>query len=450
VEDPTAGRSRRAKPLLHAIAAPPGTALARWLARTRPPHCELRPLVGPTSLPVARVSAPVEQLEEASDGLPEGAARAEAIAVRLRRAGVELDWGPPIVFPDLPALLDLARTRGASSVEIVRADPSLLTEMHIGACFHSYWRARILRRALCRLGLPPSGRRTPARFVQVAMDAAFWAGVRSAATAAEWDRLVTSSYVVLYYHRIAGERVPGFEHLDVHPRRFEQQLRLLRLLGLRPLAPEELVEFHSEPSSTIAGRRYILAADDGIADAVAAFTRHADLDPQMFVCTGHVGSTSSWSDGAPVAGWDELRELAAAGGHVGSHSRGHVPLTELPPADLAGELGGAVRDLDEHLPRFARLLAYPHGIHDERVRKAAIEAGYRAAFTTEPGRNGAGTDAYCLRRIELKDWDGAFAVAWVALTGEPLPWVIERARRRLKGVRATRRDARAPRGTAPC
>jgi len=47
-------------------------------------------------------------------------------------------------------------------------------------------------------------------------------------------------------------------------------------------------------------------------------------------------------------------------------------------------------------------------VHDQRIRSAAIEAGYEAAFTTKPGRNGAGTDLYCLRRIELKDWDGAF------------------------------------------
>ena len=107
-------------------------------------------------------------------------------------------------------------------------------------------------------------------------------------------------------------------------------------------------------------------------------------------------------------GWEELRELGRSGGHIGSHSRRHTPLTELAPDVLEAELAGALRDLDSHLSRFTRFLAYPHGVHDQRVRSAAIEAGYEAAFTTKPGRNGAGTDLYCLRRIELKDWDGAF------------------------------------------
>lgn len=430
------------------MAAPAGSALARWLGRTQVPHGDLRPLVGPFAPPVVRVSAPAELLDDASHGLPEGAPKPEAVAVRLRRAGVVLESGPPCVVPDLPALVRLSRARGASSVELVRADPSLLTEMQIGASFNAYWRRRVLRRALCRLRLPRSGRWAPPPLVHAAADAAFWAGVRSVATSQEWDRFVKSSYVVLYYHRIAGARIPGHGHLDVHPRRFERQLRVLHLLGLRQLSPDELLAFHSDPNATIAGRRYVLAADDGIADTVAAFRRHGHLHPQVFVCTALVGAKSWWSDGAPLARWEELRALDALGGHIGSHSRSHAPLTELAPHVLAAELGEALRDLEEQLPRFTRLLAYPYGIHDEGVRAAAIEAGYRGAFTTEPGRNGAGTDVYCLRRIELKDWDGAFVLLWTTLTGEPLPWLWERVRRRLKGARATRRDARTPRGNA--
>lgn len=445
----TPGREAPRRALLHSIAAPPGSALARRLERPQSPYGALRPLVGPFPRPVLRVSAPAEELDEASSGLPDGAAKAEAVAVRLRRAGVELRWGPPCVIPDLPSLVRLSRARGASSVELVRADPSLLTEMQIGACFHAYWRVRVLRRALCRLGLPRSGKWSPAPFAQTAIDGAFWSGVRSVATSREWERLVKSSYLVLYYHRIAGEHTPGHAHLDVHPRTFERQLRLLRLLGLRPLSPDELLAFHWDPEATLEGRRYVLAADDAIADAVTAFRRHGDLHPQMFVCTEYAGGTSWWSDDAPVAGWEELRALDTAGGHVGSHSRGHTPLTELDPHRLEAELAGALHDLAAQLPRFTRLLAYPHGAHDERVRTAAIEAGYRAAFTTEPGRNGAGTDPYCLRRIELKDWHGATALLWIVLTGELLPWFWERIGRRFTAARATRRGARRRARTAP-
>jgi peptidoglycan/xylan/chitin deacetylase (PgdA/CDA1 family) len=406
------------------------------------------PLVGAFPRAIVQVSGPAETIERAARGLPDGAAKAEAVAVRLRRAGIELDWGPPRVVANLASLVRLERARGASSVELIRVDPSLATEMQVGSYFNSYWRRRIVRQACSRLGLPRTGRWTPSRLAAVASDAAFWLGARSAATDGEWDRLVRSSYVVLYVHRVSGEQTAGLERLDVHPRRFEQQLRLLRILRFRPLSPTEILEFHANPNATISGRRYVLAADDAFSDAVAALGRHARLSPHVFVCTSFVGDRAWWAGNEPVARWEELRRLDEAGGVVESHSRGHTPLPDLDEHDLEETLTGSLRDLEAQLsPRF-RLLAYPHGRHDERVRAAAIEAGYRAAFTTEPGRNAAGTDAYCLRRVDLKDWDGPVAVAWKALTGEFMPWFWERRRRRLWAATRSRRGARSPRPTA--
>ncbi len=47
-------------------------------------------------------------------------------------------------------------------------------------------------------------------------------------------RLDGRSYVVLVYHRFAGELKPGQERIDISPRRFARQLRALRLVGFRP------------------------------------------------------------------------------------------------------------------------------------------------------------------------------------------------------------------------
>ena len=113
--------------LLHSVAGAPSSALARWLHRTSPPYGELRPLVGPYSRPIVRITGSGTLLDAAAESLPEGVARPEAIAVRLRRAGVELSWGEPDVLPDTASFVRLCRARGASSVELVRADPSLLT-----------------------------------------------------------------------------------------------------------------------------------------------------------------------------------------------------------------------------------------------------------------------------------------------------------------------------------
>jgi peptidoglycan/xylan/chitin deacetylase (PgdA/CDA1 family) len=401
---------------LHAMTGPPGTALARSLQHAGTAD-GLRPLVGPFLEPIARVSGPSDLLDDVGRGLPEGAAKPEAVSVRLRRRGVELAWGAPHAVPDSSSYLRACRERGISSVEVVRADPSLLTELQLGAFFNVYWPSRLLRRALAWV---------PARLLTnltlaVAADAAFWAGARSAATDEEWTRLTESSYVVLTYHRLAGERVPGQERLDVDPAMFRRHLRWLRRLGFRPLSSEELAAFHSDPSATLPRRSFVLTADDGFRDAVTAMNGEVSAKPQVFVNTACVGGLAPWANDRPLADWDELRELAAAGAAIGSHTRTHGHLPDSPPALLDEELAGSLHELQQQVPSAIPVLAYPHGSHDGRVRAAAIRAGYRAAFTTETGRNGAGTDPYCLRRVGVKDWDGPVSVLWKSVTGELVP-----------------------------
>jgi peptidoglycan/xylan/chitin deacetylase (PgdA/CDA1 family) len=416
--------------LLHATRPPADGALARSLGRSTLAE-GLQPLVGPFREPIARVNGPAELLDEAGEGLPEGAAKAEAVAVRLRRRGVELSWGAPEVLADSNSFIDACRSRGASSVEIVRTDPSLLSELQLGAFFNAYWPSRLLRRML----VP-----APATILQrlrsgAAPDAAFWAGARSAASDDEWARLTASSYSVLTYHRLAGEHVPGQERLDVDPAMFHRHLRWLRRLGFRPLSHEDLLGFHTNPRATLPRRSFLLTADDGFLDAVAPLRDHVSARPHLFVNTSLVGGVAAFADDRPLATWDDLRELAASGVVVGSHARTHGRLADTNEDLLDDELAGSLSELRMQVPAAVPVIAYPHGSHDEGVRAATIRAGYRSAFTTETGRNGAGTDLYCLRRVSIKDWDGPVSVLWKTLTAEVVPPLWDRWTRFLRRAR---------------
>jgi peptidoglycan/xylan/chitin deacetylase (PgdA/CDA1 family) len=338
----------------------------------------------------------------------------------------------PDELPDTASFIRLCHARGASSVNLIRADPSLLTELQLGSFFHAYWHRRVIRRAVCRA--VPRGllARSPGALFALAVDAAFWAGVRSVATPCEWERLTRSSYVVFYYHGVKDDVQREQAHLHIRPRRLERQLRWLRLFRFRPLTAERLLAFHSDPDATLPPRSFVLTADDGFRSVVEAFRRHGDLSPQVFVNTASVGGAALWAFDEPLADWVELREFQATGGVVAAHGRGHPSFPQLGQHELEAELSGAIAELEAHLGEVAPLLAYPYGYHDGRVRSAAAAAGYRAAFTTEPGRNGAGSDPYCLRRLGVLDWDGAPAFLWKAVTGELLPWFWERRRRKAR------------------
>ena len=237
---------------------------------------------------------------------------------------------------------------------------------------------------------------------------------------AEWRRL-SSSYPVLVYHRFAGELKPGQERIDIAPRRFYRQLRLLRALGFKPLALEELLAFHRGERNELPRRRFAITVDDAMADAVEPLRRAAHLHPQLYVPTAELGGSAHWIDGEPVAGWEEIRELTAAGVAIGSHTRHHRRLTQLDPAERDEELAGSLSELREHTPDSFAVLAYPNGDHDEAVCQATKEANYETAFTTEKGRNDASTDPFRLRRVSVHGADGALAVLWKILSGEALP-----------------------------
>jgi hypothetical protein len=392
---------------LHSVAGPGGLTEAAVLAATHPA------LVGPFERIVARVSGPADLLEEAARGLPPGPAQAEGIAVRLRRRGVGLRWDEPDKLEEPRKLLELCRERGRSSVELMRTDPALLTELQLGAWCQAGFRHRLARQA-------PLPRRGRAAVLRAAAERAFWSGVRSAATRSEW-RSLTASYCALVYHRLAGEGKPGQERIDLSPRRFGAQLRLLRILGFRPLSARELLAFH-DGQGPLPRRGFVVTVDDGTADCEEPLARHARVAPQLFVCTSQVGGSADWLDGEPLLGWTRLEELARRGAAVGAHARTHRPLAAIDRSELEGELAGSLADLGAHLPDIVPILAYPHGSHDEDVRAAAIAAGFRAAWTTEKGRNGIGTDRWCLRRISVHAGDGPLGVLWMVVTGEPPPW----------------------------
>ena len=425
---------------VHALAPPGGSGTAG-----RHPQGYLQPLVGPLGEVAARVTINPSRAAEIGAGvLPECSARPEAVAVLLRRAGEPLTWGEPVAAAS-GVSERFVFDRGRSSVEISRAMPSLLSEMQIGAWFNAGWRGRIGRRLLVRVPRLATLLRILVRRPEttlLSLDVWFWAGVRARATAVEWRRLTKSSYVVLCYHQLSPGRAPTDWELDVPAKHFRRQLRLLRRLRYVPLTLEEVLTFHSDPTAVLGRRRFLITADDGYLDAIETLRQAHAAHPMVFVITTFPEDPASQHGDHAFANWDRVREAARAGVVIGAHTRRHRMLDECDESELEDELVGATADLQRAGLSSEPVLAYPRGRHDLKVRVAAASAGYLLAFTTEPGRNGAGTDHWCLRRINIKPDDGPVELMWKILTGEALPTFLQRRFDRRRKRYAT--DQRLP------
>ena len=100
-----------------------------------------------------------------------------------------------------------------------------------------------------------------------------------------------------------------------------------------------------------------------------------------------------------------VRELAAAGMEIGSHSATHVRLAGLDPDQLATEVAASRADLAALLQTEIRGFAFPYGSMDAAARRAVHDAGYAYACAVETPRSELGLMA--LPRIYVGDRDSA-------------------------------------------
>jgi peptidoglycan/xylan/chitin deacetylase (PgdA/CDA1 family) len=211
----------------------------------------------------------------------------------------------------------------------------------------------------------------------------------------------------------------------VSPRRLDRQLKTLRRLGLRGVSVGELCD----AMTTGRVRGLVgLSFDDGYADfadhAVPVLKRYG-YNATVFVVTERMGKTNDWDTGPgwPLLDADAVRELAADGIEIGSHTATHVRLAGLDPQTLADELGSSRERLAELLGSPPRGFAYPYGSVDRAARDAVRDAGYRYACAVSPPRSGV--SQLTLPRSYAGERDGAARLA--------AKWALHRVRTALRG-----------------
>jgi peptidoglycan/xylan/chitin deacetylase (PgdA/CDA1 family) len=112
-------------------------------------------------------------------------------------------------------------------------------------------------------------------------------------------------------------------------------------------------------------------------------------------------------------GWSELAEMQRAGMTVGSHTRSHVTLPMERPEQIADELQGSKRLLEQRLHRPVAHFAYPGGQFTSAVVEAVGRAGYRFGYTacghTDPRHPALTIERLLLWERSSVDADGRFA-----------------------------------------
>lgn len=111
------------------------------------------------------------------------------------------------------------------------------------------------------------------------------------------------------------------------------------------------------------------------------------------------------------AGWQQLREMAAAGMEIGSHSRDHPDLAAKDVDYLVWQALGSQETITAEIGEHPRILAYPAGSYDQLVIDVFRSANYWGAVTTGQGVIQQSDRPFELKRVRIRNTTGVEQLA---------------------------------------
>jgi peptidoglycan/xylan/chitin deacetylase (PgdA/CDA1 family) len=242
---------------------------------------------------------------------------------------------------------------------------------------------------------------------------------------------------IFLYHSVSDIPAAGQEPFTVTPASFAEHVAAIVESGRVALTISEYARA-LRGERGLPARSVAITFDDGFADTLAAveLLRGRGLTSTVYI-------TSSWLDSAQGLSSEAAREIAASGAEIGAHSVSHPHLDELPLAAAEREIVESKEALEQCLGRSISTFAYPHGAHDQEVRGAVIDAGFRSAVAVKNALSHDRDDPFAIARIMIMG-DTPLRSVLAALDGRgaPIAWSGERYRTRaFREYRRLRRRA---------
>jgi peptidoglycan/xylan/chitin deacetylase (PgdA/CDA1 family) len=218
---------------------------------------------------------------------------------------------------------------------------------------------------------------------------------------------------ILMYHCVIPNADPA-NRMAVTDKAFARQMRFLREHHYNVLPLAELADLIRKKEK-IPPRSIAVTFDDGYKDNYAyAFPvlKKYRIPATIFIIINDVGLPHKLN-------WQEIKEMQDSGlVAFGSHTLGPEPLVNIvSAAELRRQVFESKRILEERLGREVGIFSYPEGRFNYGIRKLVIEAGYKTAVATNPGRDYPDDDSFALKRMRITASADNLFVFWLEASG---------------------------------
>ncbi len=190
----------------------------------------------------------------------------------------------------------------------------------------------------------------------------------------------------------------------ISPRRFHDLMRSFRESGYKTATTAQWLR------DEVPANHVLLTFDDGYDDLyehLLPLVIEHHYTPIVYLVADHIGGSNVWDQANGLRARnlltvEQIREMQKYGVEFGSHTLTHPRLSQVSDAQLHREVTDSKHRIEDLLGVEAISFAYPFGDLDRRVRTAVAGAGYKLAFTVEPGLNRR-NDPFRQRRAEVND-----------------------------------------------
>ncbi|MDP2905817.1 MAG: polysaccharide deacetylase family protein [Candidatus Omnitrophota bacterium] len=220
---------------------------------------------------------------------------------------------------------------------------------------------------------------------------------------------------VVMYHSVS-DVVDHKNRTHVSTAVFERQMRFLKNhhYNVIPLAKaaEFIINKKKIPAKTIA-----ITFDDGYKNNYThayPILKKYNLPAAIFIILDEVGRPQG-----DRLDWAEIKEMRASGLiTIGSHALGPEPLINYKSEEmLRRQIFDSKRLLEQNLGAQVDIFSYPGGMFNAEIRRMVIDAGYKLAAATNPGKDYPSDDIFAIKRLRISENAGDLFVFGVETSG---------------------------------